>query len=406
MQLTVKVFKYLKRQFLAFLYRTADYLVPKIDNLVIFSQIRSRYSDNARALFEYMSGDPAWQIIWLADNLYVQQQMKESLPESRVILRKSSGGLWVSLRARYAIITHGLGDLEFYQYKSRKKYIIQLWHAITVKSIGILDSQLDRKLLKKYIRRETRHYDLVIASSDIERYLVAAYANIDVRKVVVTGLPRNDFLCNSNSSTNSVARLDETLRQGIKGKKVILYAPTFRDSGATKFFPFDDFKISELEQFLSRHNAVLLIRPHQDDFKNQETLSSLVNSSSGDFLLAGSNEVPETADLLPFVDVIITDYSSIYIDLLLRDIPPIFVPYDLETYQKVRGLAYDYDLITPGPKIFTQAELLKATADALNGAPNFAEHRAFVKKMFHKYTDGRACERVVEALKQLPHLQT
>ena len=65
-------------------------------------------------------------------------------------------------------------------------------------------------------------------------------------------------------------------------------------------------------------------------------------------------------EILPAVDLLITDYSGIYLDFLLCDNPVMFIPYDLKQYQtELRGLLFDYDLFTPGSKIDTLKNFIK-----------------------------------------------
>ena len=82
---------------------------------------------------------------------------------------------------------------------------------------------------------------------------------------------------------------------------------------------------------------------------------------------------------------------------LLADVPPIFVNFDLREYLSTRGMAYDYDLVTPGPKVGSTTEMLKALSDARRGAPGWAEHREQVRKMFFTHRDANACSRVFDA---------
>ena len=106
--------------------------------------------------------------------------------------------------------------------------------------------------------------------------------------------------------------------------------------------------------------------------------------------------------LLKLSDVLITDYSSVYVDYLLLDRPVIFFPYDYEKYiQKDRDLLFDYDWITPGPKCYSQDELQKTLSDCILGQKDdFVANREEIKNLAFKYKDGNASRRIWDYIKE------
>ena len=360
-----------------------DLITPKNKSTIIFFQSHDRFNDNAKIFFDYMLNNTEYKVYWLYEHIKHQ--------EKGFIKRYSLEGLKIFLTSQYCCITHGSGDFGFYRKNIKKT--IQLWHGTPIKMIGQYDKKINNKELI-HIKKETENYDLFITGSEIEQYFISSSMFLKRNSCLISGLPRNDYLLSGNHKKNEF--LDS-----FKKQKNILYAPTFRDCKETKLFPFEDFDIEYIAKFLIEKNSILLVRPHPNDKDNFNLLKELSIKSKGLVTLASNQEVQNTNDLLPFVDVVITDYSSIYIDLLLKDIPPIFIPYDLEDYEKVRGLAYNYELVTPGPKVSTQKEFLDAIDDALNGAEQYKEQRKFVKRMFHKYDDGQACPRIVKAMEKL-----
>jgi CDP-glycerol glycerophosphotransferase len=176
-----------------------------------------------------------------------------------------------------------------------------------------------------------------------------------------------------------------------------LYAPTFRDKIATRFFPFDDFNLNNLTDFLEENDTYLVLRPHHNDLRRESAFFSTLLQSPR-IILGDASVLLDVSNIFPFIHGVVTDYSSIYIDLLLLDLPVIFIPYDLAEYDNDRGLAYDYSIITPGPCVLTQHEFVNAMKSALNGAPEHSNARTRVKSMFHKFSDGDACERVSQLI--------
>ena len=380
----------------AWSFRLVDWAFPKDDDLVAFAQGRGRFSDNSRALFEFItSGETRFRAVWLANSQEQKSLVEAGVPDGIVYMKTSWRGYLSALRARTFIVSHGSPDFEPYTAPSRRTIFFMLWHAITTKKFAILDHKMTPDSIREFKRSEASKYDGMIASSVVDQLANAACFGIDADKVVVTGLPRNDVLVDPTRRQSRVP----TLLAPLLNDTIILYAPTFRDDGEpAKFFPFGDFDVKVLNEFLVRSHAYLLLRPHINDRESIRHIESWAGAGLNRLVLASSQLVVDAADLLPYVDVIVTDYSSIYLDLLLADKPAVFVPYDLKEYCDQRGLLYDYTAISPGPQVSTQKGFIAALQDAIKGAPEFASHRAMVRRMFHAYNDGGACRRVAEHL--------
>lgn len=80
-------------------------------------------------------------------------------------------------------------------------------------------------------------------------------------------------------------------------------------------------------------------------------------------------------DIADIFDILITDYSSIYIDYLLLDRPLIFLPYDKEQYLKGRGMNFEYDKVTPGAKPDSQQKFIDAIAEICHGRDRYQQER-------------------------------
>lgn len=107
--------------------------------------------------------------------------------------------------------------------------------------------------------------------------------------------------------------------------------PTFRDYGVTSLFPFKDYDKQALDAFLEKEDAVIFLRTHISEQGNAGPyLSDRVR-------YLGNEQAEDIMDIADIFDILITDYSSIYIDYLLLDRPLIFLPYDKERYLKGPG---------------------------------------------------------------------
>ncbi len=366
-------------------------LVPKDPNLVVFSQNRGRFSDNARALFEWMTRDGSHLVVWLYTGEPPQTDLKGTY-----VRRDTWQGAWVALRARVAVLSHGVNDFDRLRYGLCRARHVMLWHAIMVKSAYVTDTSMTERQKRRYWRREARHFDRVIASSEIDRYHTAAYMGVRADRVVVTGLPRQDAV--NHAMTHRPSRPANSPVQ-------VLYAPTYRDTptarGQSLFFPFPEWHEADFAAFCRRHYLRLMLRPHPNDRVSLAHVDALAERWPDVFTDATVNAYPDTVRLLPQVDAVVTDYSSIYLDLLPFSMPCIFIPFDIDDYDGHRGLAYPYDLITPGPKVATATELTTALADAAAGAPDWADRREQVCNLFFQYRDEDNCRRTAAVVHEL-----
>lgn len=368
------------------------FFVPRKKGLVIFSQSRGRYSGNSRALFEY-SILRSKNIFWLYENPdIVQRGLNNS--SCRFVRKYSLKGILLSLRAEAVVISYSSGDFSFLWPLVRRARVLMLWHATGIKCAGVVDKKFTPEITSRFLL-ETQRYDALIASSEVDRYYTASYQGVDVRKVYVTGTPRCDVYLRNR----------ETCLRGLNLKKFrILYAPTFRDWRLSNslFFPFPDFSTASAFDFFKRNDNVAIdLRPHPSDRFSIDHGSRLSTEWPGNIRLVSIDVVDDIDGILHEYDAIITDYSSIYLEPLLADIPVIFINVDMGQYLESRGLAYDYDLVTPGPKVDCFRALVEAIEDAMNGAPHWRQHRAFVKNMFFKYADKKSCERVYQLMQSL-----
>jgi CDP-glycerol glycerophosphotransferase len=181
------------------------------------------------------------------------------------------------------------------------------------------------------------------------------------------------------------------VKQLAKAASIALYVPTFRDDGAN---PFADgaLDLAALDAFLERINTVMVIKLH--------TFSGTLPDLPCKNILA----FPSDADvypLMPLTDYMITDYSSIYTDYLTMNKPVLFYCYDRDTYiSKNRELQFDYDWITPGPKVHTQDELMMAMKLLSSGRDDgYSEQRAEIGSLAFAQHDGQASARVLARLR-------
>lgn len=368
-----------------------SYIVPKKNGSIIFAQDKGRYTDNPKALFEWVAENKQNEIRWIYSGDTVPAEAKNL--RDKFIFQSSFAAALAVLRAKVVVVSHGVNDLGWLKYAARRAKMVYVWHGISIKNIGLTDNKLTEKDKKRFVRRESRRVDAFIASSDVDRYHIASYMGIDVNNVFVTGLPRNDVLIK--------AYMDKVKTSAFK----VLYAPTFRDKPqdfqGSLFFPFDDIDLDLVTRTLAQNNIQIYFRAHPNDQQSQSGADKLVSMAPDIYFDASSKLIPDINSIITDFDLVITDYSSIYIDTLVFDQRCVFVPFDKEAYLKHRGLAFDYDLVTPGPKVTSMQELLTVIVNFSQGHDEWQGERAMVRNLFHRYPEGQACARVYDVITKL-----
>ena len=97
-------------------------------------------------------------------------------------------------------------------------------------------------------------------------------------------------------------------------------------------------------------------------------------------------------------DLLISDYSSIVLDYLLLDKPIVYLPYDYDEYNQVRGFSFDYHKHRAGPVINTQKELMLFLSDTED---KYRNKRVELMHLFHKYQDGKSSKRLYNFINKL-----
>lgn len=174
----------------------------------------------------------------------------------------------------------------------------------------------------------------------------------------------------------------------MESKKIILYAPTFRADGSN---PLDQVDFDKLNKFLETYNYYFIIGLHPK-FANKNIQTTKEYSHI--------DNIPPGFDSYLFfkdIDLVITDYSNIYIDFLLLDTPIIFYIYDKEKYEKQTGLHKDFETLTPGPHITSFDTLL----ETLKKTDEYKNEREQARKILFTHQDGESSKRIFEKIQQI-----
>jgi len=363
-------------------------LLPKKKNLWVFGAwFGKKYADNSKYLFEYINVNiKEVNAVWITDDEKVFTKLKESGYE--VVYKSTIKGYWLSMRASFWFVSTGNHDINQFL-KPRK--LVNLWHGSPIKKIMNddkftikIDSRL-KKIIKKYIfpfiSFDFKNSLLTVSSKDEQKNLSSAF-KMDIKDVVITGLARNDAF---------YLKKENNFLKKYSDKNKIIYMPTHRNHGEFDIIKEMKSQLFVLDSYLSKINSVIFISIHfyhQDELKKYKSLANVI-------ILDDSITEQDIYTILPHMDLLITDYSSVYMDFLLTEKPILFLPFDYEEYLgKDRELYYDYDDVTPGPKCKTWDEAIKLSEQLLKNPSLYSKERDNIKNRFQQYQDGNNCKRI------------
>ncbi|MDR7189485.1 CDP-glycerol glycerophosphotransferase [Microbacterium sp. BE35] len=364
--------------------------------------------DGALALWEVAAADGR-SPVWLVGS--AKEAADAAACGIRTVPKHSLRGLWRTARARVVVVTHGFGDVN--RYAVSGAFVVQLWHGIPLKRIGVDSPETlrvpgvvaatpaagaVRGLLRSMYRGAARRIRVIPAASHLVRgRLESAFALPDA-SVPVTGEPRVDVLSRGSAEDRRVqarAAIGRAVPRGGLSTRFVLYAPTWRDGAVDPAVPTTQ-EWSQIVDVLRHHDATLLVRSHP--------------LGAGDYTppfptdrvhLLGSDLVADVTPLLPGLDALVTDYSSLAFDASLVPLPTLFLAPDVEEYARRRGFYGTYaDVAGADWAIdWTQAatQLDAVLGDDAERARRVDRAIALDARV-HAFRDGRNAERVYRAI--------
>lgn len=271
--------------------------------------------------------------------------------------------------------------------------LFQLWHACgAFKTFGF--TRIGKDGGPRQWAKNHRMYDYAIVSSkNIAKHYAEGFGIPD-SCVLPSGVPRTDIFCDGEYKSKVQTAFYEKYPQ-LKGKKIILFAPTFRGKGQmSAYYPADKFNPNEICSALGDEYAIIIkLHPfckekYEVDEKYKDRIIDLSNAD-------------ELNDLLFVTDLLITDYSSVVFEASLLDIPMLFYAFDLDEYIENRDFYYDFKEFIPGKTVFSQDELIKAVQ-----SNDFeCEKVEKFKHTFFDDIDGQSSQRVADKIISLLDLE-
>ena len=267
-----------------------------------------------------------------------------------------------------------------------KTEVVQVWHACgAFKKFGfsILDKNFgaDNNYVK-YIPIHSNYSHVLVSSKEVSKYYAEAF-NMSEDNIDPIGIPRTDIFFNDDMKKEATNRVYSKYPE-LKGKNIVLYAPTFRGNSQSDAKMDIAFDVEKVVETLPK-DFVLALKMHpfvKDSIKIEN--DRIVDLS----------DYPAINDILIMTDLLITDYSSIVFEYSLLERPMIFYADDLDSYEHERDFYYPYESLVPGPIVKTTDELI---AVLNNSECDYEKIKSFKNKFFD-YTDGLASKRFVDKI--------
>ncbi|KRG15784.1 CDP-glycerol:glycerophosphate glycerophosphotransferase [Virgibacillus soli] len=362
--------------------------------LIIFESFHGKqFSDNPRAIYEYMvEQNFDYEMYWSIDKRYVEQFRHEK--NIKCLKRFSLKWLIKMARAQYWIVN---SRLPLWVPKPKKTIYVQTWHGTPLKKLGldIKAVHMPGTTTEKYKQNftlEATKWDYLVSPNSYSTTIFTRAFNY-FNKILETGYPRNDFLINCNPK--ETFRIKERVGVPLE-KKIILYAPTWRDD---QFYNKGKYKFDlqlDLEKLRKElgDSYFLILRLHYLVAENLDL------SGREDFVKDLSNH-EDIRELYVIADMLVTDYSSVFFDYANLKRPMLFYVYDIEEYRdKLRGFYFDFERQAPGPLVKCTNDLINEIKLLEKNGYSLSETTKEFNERFCSLEDGHASERVVNEILQ------
>lgn len=336
------------------------------DKILMFTTSRGKLGGNLIAIKNYIeSNDLPYKITAFTS---------VDMPDEKTIAREMATSKFILV-----------DDFEprVYVLKFRNgQHLVQVWHAMgAFKKFGYSRSSAEKNSLTH------KNYTEAIVSSPELISIYAEAFGIDESKIKPVGVPRTDMLFDEEYRAETTERL-YAREPRLKGKKICLFAPTFRGNNVNDgYYPTKFLDIRRLAEDLGEDWAIIL--KYHPFIKNPPEIPDEVADRVFDF-----GDEREINDILFITDVLVTDYSSVIFENAVLGNPSVLYAPDLADYAGERGFYYDYDAYSCGQVVESESELANEIKNAGSNNEKLAEFR----KRFVSLCDGNSSERFVNEI--------
>lgn len=373
------------------------------EKLIVFEAFSGRqFSDSPKAIYLELLQDERfkdYRFIWSFKSGVEADPFPLNNERTLCVTRGSKEYFQALSRAKIIILNTRLPE---YVYPKEEQIFIQCWHGTPLKKLG-RDVAIDTanalnttsELAWRFSLDSEKWTYLLSASPYVSQHLADAFALPEARRAQVVleiGDPGNDALVRAGEYSQARTRLRAAFNIP-EGKKVVLYAPTWRDDSfqAGLGYTFDYLLDFKMLQDALQDEWVVLFRPHY-------YISNTFDFSAVKDFVINAAQVSDVNDCMLASDVLITDYSSVMFDYCNTGNPLLlFVP-DLNHYENsIRDFYFDIHNV-PGPLCVTTQDLIRELEQIKTYPGIYGAAYAKFKEQFCPYDDGLAASRVASAL--------
>lgn len=345
------------------------FLIPKNPNLILANAwFGQKYADNTMYEYEYLLANTDYKVVWTTKNKQVYQKLKEE--HKPVVMANSIKGIWTQIRAKVLLST--IQENDFNMFFLCDCILLDLDHGIIYKQVGfdISPNEYQEKhdrIVKKYVQ-----YYMTTPSYITEKMMEHSY-HVSEKNTILCGKARLDYFFDSELRTENV-----DLKKMINNRKTIVYMPTHRSCGKKPINIEEILDLQYIDELCEKYGYVFFIKKHfyhRVETTDTSGYNNIVDITQCSF---------DTQELLFNTNVLITDYSSCYIDYLLLDRPLVLYTYDLEEYlQTERSLFVDFKDLDIGYQPLTKTDLNQVLKDIVStGADRFKDKRQRTKSIY------------------------
>lgn len=358
---------------------------------ILFKTFKGMYNCNPKYIAEeIMRQNLPYELIWVVDSNILNYY--HDFPENIKLVMRGSKEDWLAHLTAKFWITHKREN--YYIRKGLKKregqIYIQTWHgSLGIKKTGeVSHSALDD--FNDMCKQDAAQYDYLISNgSYTTNFFKECFWNNG--QIMEFGHPRNDIFFRDN--TELKRKIQEKLNISAN-KKIVMYAPTFRDDYNTDCYGIDFEKVLSEINSAGKGEYVFVLKLHPKLMNLRDEIISKYENCE----IIDATDYGDMQELLAISDILITDYSSCAYDFMLTRRPVFIFATDIKEYNTLRGLYYPLTT-TPFPIAENNSQLVENikkfdNEKYLKGVEEFLKGKGCID-------DGHASERVVELIKKL-----
>lgn len=350
-----------------------------------------KFTDNPKQFYLYCL-QQGINAVWFTKNSDLYKEMVNmNLP---VCMMGTEEADKIAAHAKYNVFCTSSADTDLFHVGGAVN--INLWHGIPIKkichddniSVNGIQTKIYRRIVELLLYLPTRKTFYFSTSEQVSKIYKQCFKTDD-KHVIQIGQARNDAFFNGSLRKYSYDEIDY--------KKIVVYMPTHRNEGNKIIDLSRIFNLARLNFFCKENDILFMVKKH---FYHKDEKTDLSDYSN---VIDITNENVDTQELLYNADILITDYSSCYIDYLLLDRPVIFYNYDFEDYLvNDRDLYYNYNAVTPGEKVSTFDGLIDALTSAVSGNTEYFNKQKEIKELFYSpENQGLVCPKLLKKIMQL-----